>query len=598
MRDTAYLRIGLDARYTEKKKVCCVRLTSLTWSIFNRSPVSIPLIRRHFNVRGSIESSRMLGDVLSPESTVTSLLSSSGHLKSSLRPPEHNTTFRYRDKNYDSASAVLDAYIEDFEMSHHNGRLVLPHSPPSTPKRLRVNTLRNKDVLRESLTDRELDFLNLPISSLCHRDNRDRLSMTTDELLSIPYDGSMPVTHTSAFLQGLLSQSGPCKPCCSSSRPGYRVCAGLSNSYATPQLNHHYPHLIRTPRSSRGRPDAVQFKKPDDIFSVSSFKFAHRASGSEWANLSSSLHLPHWFSSNKADTDSSGMSRGPDLRHPAWLQCCDLSEPLPSPESELWDGHGPRIGAPSWVAELEDDDPDQKGSQDDSQQSLRDLRLQFAEQISQLAAERKSSDIMETLSRDNRIESLIQKADQVLNSLSQSSAREHSPTDSVSPKNTEELLLSSSSHRPLNSLDSTAAEGVTEALTDRGTQTTGSSLHGNTVWKQPGPVEALKQMLFRLQAVESELHRQQQASVAPTVSDRLQTVKTPITQTAEGESELERVSGGQSLQRALHHLSRLKLLVEEPREKHKEEEKDDDEGHYSSTSAEGLNCTQQKPSCN
>lgn len=90
----------------------------------------------------------------------------------------------------------------------------------------------------------------------------------------------------------------------------------------------------------------------------------------------------------------------------------------------------------------------------DSQQTLRDLRLQFAEQISLLAAEKKSSDIMETLFRgkktnidywwktesdssngllnvfllfvsvllsDNRIESLIQKADQVLNSLSQSS---------------------------------------------------------------------------------------------------------------------------------------------------------------------------------
>lgn len=57
-------------------------------------------------------------------------------------------------------------------------------------------------VLRERLTERELDFLNLPVSSLHHSCNRDRLSMTTDELLSIPHDGSMPVTHTSAFVQG------------------------------------------------------------------------------------------------------------------------------------------------------------------------------------------------------------------------------------------------------------------------------------------------------------------------------------------------------------------------------------------------------------
>lgn len=37
------------------------------------------------------------GDVLSPESTVTSLLSSSGHLRSNLLAPER-TTIRYRDK--------------------------------------------------------------------------------------------------------------------------------------------------------------------------------------------------------------------------------------------------------------------------------------------------------------------------------------------------------------------------------------------------------------------------------------------------------------------------------------------------------------------
>lgn len=175
-------------------------------------------------------------DFLSPESTVTSLLSSSGHLRSILRPPEHNDTFRYRDKDYGSASAALDAYIADFDRSRQNseastGKLVLEQHRPSTPSRARP---RNKDVLRERLTDQELDFLNLPVSSLRHRSNRDRLSMTTDELLSIPNDGSMPVTHTSAFIQGLLSRSEASqhRP---SSRPACRTCSGLSSSYAVPQ---------------------------------------------------------------------------------------------------------------------------------------------------------------------------------------------------------------------------------------------------------------------------------------------------------------------------------------------------------------------------
>lgn len=46
-------------------------------------------------------------------------------------------------------------------------------------------------------------------------------------------------------------------------------------------------------------------------------------------------------------------------------------------------------------------------------------------------------------------------------------------------------------------------------------QVQGSGFHGADTWKQPGPVEAVKQMLFRLQAVEAELERQQNAPEAP-----------------------------------------------------------------------------------
>ncbi|XP_010751450.2 lung adenoma susceptibility protein 2 [Larimichthys crocea] len=557
-----------------------------------------------------MESSRLVGDCLSPESTVTSLLSSSGHLRSSLLAPELNSTFRYRDKNYDSASAALDAYIADYEGSHRNsksltGKLVLPLSPPSRLSRARVSTLRNKDVLRERLTDRELDFLNLPVSSLHHRSNRDRLSMTTDELLSIPHDGSMPVTHTSAFIQGFLSQSGASLPCPSSSRPAHRAWDRLSSSHPAPQLNHHHhPHPARTPRSSRcrGRPGAATVNTEDGISSVSCHQLVHRAARPEWTEPSASLHLPHWFTSNKTDMDCSGITSVPDLTYPAWIQHCDLSEPTPPTESELWEEHGLlppatlKHGAPSWVAELEDDDPDQAPAQVDRQDTLGDLRLQFAEHISLLAAE-KSSNMMETLYRDNRIESLIQKADQVLNSLSQSSGGPANPdglTDcaekAVCGLSVDSLC--SSSHRHPVTLESAAAVGgVTEAQTDRGAQV----LHGSSNFKQPGPVEALKQMFFRLQAVEAKLQRQTPA--APPLTDRLQTEETPVKPRTEAEAELESFPGGPSLQRALHHLSRLKVLVEEPRGKHREEEeKDEDEGRYSSSSADGPVCSQHKPS--
>lgn len=43
----------------------------------------------------------------------------------------------------------------------------------------------------------------------------------------------------------------------------------------------------------------------------------------------------------------------------------------------------------------------------------------------------------------------------------------------------------------------------------------------SSVWKQPGPAEALKQMLFRLQAVEAELQRRQPSPGAPAANRRL-----------------------------------------------------------------------------
>ncbi|KAI3362071.1 hypothetical protein L3Q82_012209 [Scortum barcoo] len=575
------------------------------------------LKRRHCQIPDQeMESSGLVTDFVSPESTVTSLLSSSGHLRSSLLAPEH-TTFRYRDKNYDSASAALDAYIADFERSPQNsksltGRLVLPLSPPSTPSRPRVSTLRNRDVLRERLTDRELDFLNLPVSSLHHRSNRDRLSMTTDELLSIPYDGSMPVTHTSAFIQvllmvssvdpGLLCQSGS-SHLLSFSRPAHRTMDRLSSSHVPHRLDHYNPHPTRTPRNlrCRGRTGAAMLK-PDVDVSVSCNRSAHRATRSDQAEPSS-LHLPHWFTSNKTDMTCSGITSVPDLKYPPWIHRCDFSDLPPPTQSELWDEQGllpptaSRSGAPSWVAELEVDDLDQTPAQVDSQQTLRDLRLQFAEQISLFAVDRNCSDTMEALYRDNKIESLIQKADQVLNSLSHET---DSGEEAVSPLNTKELLLCSSSHHCPLTLDS-AAGGSTQATTDGGAQcppwstvpqTQCCHLYGNSIYKQPGPVEALKQMLFRLQAVEAELQRQQPISVAQTITDLLQTEQTPAKQRPE--AELESVSGGPSLQRALHHLSCLKVLVEEPRQKDREE-KEEDEGHFSSSSTERLISTQQKP---
>ncbi|CAG5867157.1 unnamed protein product [Menidia menidia] len=459
-------------------------------------------------------SSSIGGEYLSPEKTVTSLLSSSGHLRSSLQTPDHDFSFRFREKVYDSASAALDAYIADFERSCQKskrltGSMVLPPNQATTSKP-RVGMLRNRDVLRERLTETELDFLYLPVSSLHHQGNRDRLSMTTDELLSIPYDGSLPVTHTSACIHA------------------HRTCSGLNSCHAAPcHINQHHSLPDKTSRSYRrqGRPKVTIFEPAVDTPS-----YAHRKVRSEWDGPSSLLHLPHWLTSNKAEIDCSEISSLPDLPYPAWIQSCGVSVP-PPPQSELWEDHvaqvpgAPKTGAPSWVSDLmKNNDFIQPSAQGDSQQTLRNLRLQLAEHISLLGAKRESSDIVTNLFKDNKIESLIQKADQVLNSLSQSSKGPESLPDPASPVNTEDLLNCSPPHCPPLSPDSAAGES-TEALTQKEKQVWDHGPHGNGIWKQPGPVEALKQMLFKLQAVEGELQRKQGE---PPVNGSLQTPVKPV----------------------------------------------------------------------
>lgn len=513
-------------------------------------------------------------NALSPESTVTSLLSSSGHLTSNLQPPAHNSSFSYKDKEYDSASSALDAYITDFERSRRrdvlNGAgLVLP---PSFPRENTLSTLRNKDVLRERLSERELDFLSLPVSSLRHRGNRDRISMTTDELLNLPDDGSMPITHTTAFIHSLLSKSGA-----SHSRSPVKNSRSLNH---TPRAS----HPITTLRCSRcgGGTQFSNTLQPEPGATLSQGAGPASAPPPNWLSSrdQATMHLPHWLSSNKAALDCSEIHSLPDLPYPPWIRHChdDQSERSYSKQGRSQDGEIEDFpaSAPSWVQDLDEDQ-----QQLDSELSLKKLRLQFAEHISHLASEK--TDSVDSLYRDGKIQSLIQKADRVLDSLQNSATG--SPVPPESQDQTEELLL-----RDLDP-NLTRADQLSAAAE-----------------LQPGLFEALKQILFRLQAVETELHRrhnaQQGALLQRTVlqdsrqqgavqekhrlQDTLQGAQLTDDQSAEAD-------GGPSLQRALLHLSRLKLLVDKPQTSEaavsvqrgqQAEEEERDEGRYSSSSTE------------
>ncbi|KAM8871704.1 lung adenoma susceptibility protein 2 isoform 2-T2 [Synchiropus picturatus] len=507
-------------------------------------------------VPASMEPDGSAVEVLSPESTVTTLFSNTGHLRSTL-VPHLNSTIRYNEKDYDSASAVLDAYIADFQWSCRNsesftGSLILPETPSSTPTKLSRRTPRRQDVLKERLTATELDFLNLPVSSLHHRSNRDRHSMTTDELLAIPLDGSMPVTHTSAFIQGL-----------SRSRVDH-----------TARLGHRVQEGYRWKRGVDAATVQSDHSKLEPPLSVSEL------------DPPSSLHQSQWFMGHKEEVHSTNITSLPNMRYPAWLQRCKLDKQ--HSESNHWEGTPPpgmrRAGmgeASSWVMHPDKCDSVDMCALSQHQKTLRDLRLSLAEQIYLLATEKQCSPIKESLLRDNKLERLIDKADQVLNTLSQTSGF----ADTILDQGSRVVDRHVDATEPLHCYST--LEAAVAAAAPAGSRTDSGSLEedGTHDRKQPGPLEALKQMMFRLQAVEAELQRQSPTS---TLSD----ARPPGQKKGESKAKMKRLDEGPLLQSTLRDLNQMKLREVKPKLKpgNKEEENDPDEGHCSSLSADGFTC--------
>ncbi|KAG5272225.1 hypothetical protein AALO_G00163010 [Alosa alosa] len=559
---------------------------------------------------------------LSPESTVTSLLASSGHLRSTLHP-ETTQNIWYKDKTYESASEALDAYIADFQRSQSTsgqstGQLKIPKTPVTS--HLPNSGFRNKDVLKESLTDRELNFLRLPVGA--RRQGPDRLSLSTDDLLVLPCDGSLPVTRTSAF----FSQSGmqlPGHSSCSLTQLRIQPTTTASHkSHSKPKhgrnpLKQSYCHwsLVRPKLSSttnaakkQSGERSLRVEAAKRSGSIEGLLPGNMQPGSNPVHLNNKLevpegtplvhHYPRWMTSQRSEMDFSGITSVPELKYPAWLQECDP----PAEPSNRTQPYHPSV--PSWLGELEESYQEKnKKKQKDlpgheslmfcaetmhrtqttsllqnqaNHLSVRELRLQFAEQLT-LEEENQRHDNSQPF-RDDKIESLILRAENALNSPSLGISNQSQKQSS--PGGTEEVLEADRSwDNPPVTFKSPVPVGVSDTpqKSEEGQatireETFCSSSSGYSSRKHPGPVEALKQMLFSLQAVEHKVAQDNHPVAEDDVGADRQTLllQEHPALTEEVPNSVEDygiVPGGESLQRALHHLGRLKNLVDDIKEK-------------------------------
>ncbi|KAL4617302.1 lung adenoma susceptibility protein 2 [Arapaima gigas] len=547
----------------------------------------------------------------SPESTVTLLLASSGHLKSSLFS-DSTETIRYKDREYESATEALDAYIEDFQRSlsttqSTTGKIQLQKCPSTSV--LAQTSCRNKDVLKEKLTDWELDYLNLPVGSTQRQS--DCLSLTTDDLLILPSDGSLPITHTSAF----LTESG-------NYQLGQSTRSRSFTNSSSLQKQHQDFLVSQEKKEQRSR---CRGRELDDFHLLSHsakkrLNYQPRAvsplsSGRRELNgISTSHQYPRWLTSEKSLMSFSGVTSIPSLTYPVWLTDIDMPADTSKNKTEPKKHHHSHtvvssVKVPSWLAKLEASyDALQKDSlmnqsagkqehpctyfEEADHQILRNLRLEFAEQLAM--AEESSTTDNKPFS-DDKIESLILKAEKVLKSpslgLSSQTLR------SISSLHTEDVLDADRSwdNPPVTFKPPVPVGGAEDHLNVKtpvgrlpenflsDNEAVRSISSGYSSKKHPGPVEALKQMLFSLQLVEQQVTQEDwekqgnQHSVSTPMSVTLESYEGVQTKPEKLLDDYETAPAGQCLQRALHHLGRLKCLVDDMnnRKVQQQEEKED-----------------------
>ncbi|XP_053156330.1 lung adenoma susceptibility protein 2 isoform X2 [Hemicordylus capensis] len=506
------------------------------------------------------------GSVYSPESTVSSLLANCS-LNSSSSSLSSHSSIQYKDKLYRSASQALEAYIEDFDLS----RL----SPERRPGEICVaqNTPKDFRSSRDGFKhryDSENFKLHAVLGSVGPRLRRkvawdpDMLSLTTDDLLAFPADGSASFTHSAASRP--VPQSSNLKSLAASVYFDHHRTSSFGNQGEMNFLENPASSLYKD--SSRKVHRKHKFHKYDSEASALSLK-DHLV---EQKDLASTSHknYPRWLTSQKSDLSISGISSIPDFKYPIWLKSHSLLSDS-APESSTQSDPASLQGSQKLIRNQNEDCPN--NSERSGHNGLLDLRNEHDDQrngqydIPSVYFAPKELAEHKHLFRDGEDELLLQKAGRIL----ESSAEELTDIlkNNGSPCTVDVLEAERSwdnvpfglkSPVPVfceeeSPLQTPKASIVNEFLEDclkNGSQE--STFSGGN---HHGPVEALKLMLFNLQAV------QQSFSQNKTAGHDEDFYKISDEDVEFRLCDHDMIPVTKSLQRALHHLSRLKGLVED-----------------------------------
>uniref|UniRef100_A0A7N4PYA8 Chromosome 18 open reading frame 54 n=1 Tax=Sarcophilus harrisii TaxID=9305 RepID=A0A7N4PYA8_SARHA len=451
--------------------------------------------------------------VYPPKSTVSSLLASCSLNNSNSS--NSGGSIKYKDKLYSSASQALQAYIDDFELD------CMSHDKNIRKFDLDQYSKFSKFLSKSSNGFQDFDFKRSKSLSCRNQmiNDIDSISLTTDDLVHFPPDGSLPTdTYIGSLHQNSKQNRKFLKKTSSENERNTRFldpCNSVENEdLFTPVL------FSDTNEKHCG---VITSNKHCKYISALSAHSSEMPSLTEKSKHHIRKNYPRWLTSQKSDLNVSGITSIPNYNYPLWLHDQDLlpdSSCQSSPQMQRKEQHIYMEKKKTQFAHKLDYYEHCSSISD----STSDKVLVNCQQNCELGQFQYENIPFSGQSKkpfsDDKIELLILKAKRSL---------EHSPEglsstmkNDVNPcsldkleteRSWENIPVTFKSPVPVDCGERpqqiVKVKRVNEFLEDcLNAENPRSMLSGG---KHHGPVEALKQMLFNLQAVQESFNRHKYA---------------------------------------------------------------------------------------
>lgn len=505
--------------------------------------------------------------VCSRKSSISSLLASCSLSGSSSCSSD--SSFQYKDQLYSSASEALQAYIDDFDLSRgHPGA-----NTEQVNKQVNiVGEVGNRPQFSSCVLTPNNALANLDdkrhFNPLYYRretiNDMDSISLTTDDLLRLPADGCFSFTHvTSDHRQKKKSKK----------YIGRQDSLDIKDSpsfYAPKIKDNTLPPYVYTNINGKkcGRPRTPKpIHRKSKCVSESSLSSPKESSLKDRSEHSLEKNYPRWLTSQKSDLNVSGVTSVPDFKYPIWLHNQDLLPDANTPrvyklfhEDACRPIHSYQTQRTTQPLNKVDclEDSFEPSNVTDSFSEYKGLVNEFKCQCDNPLLPGQSQKPF----CGDKIELLILKAKKNLKQSTEDLAKPVEEDDSPcsldkleAERTWENVPVTFKSPVPVKADDSPQQNSRTQCLEDFLNDCNQSStLSGG---KHHGPVEALKQMLFNLQAVQESFN--QSKSTEP--EEKIKQVSEDDFSKLQMKENMIPIT--RSLHKALEHLSRLRDLVDD-----------------------------------